>query len=112
MASTSNVLQNDTKSLTEQLRNVSVDLVPRTVTNFTASHRKQFKRLSQQLDSLFAMQCEVRATSGEGQVAAARQGIFDSLYFAQIHERRDRIHRAHNSTYRWILDPTPADPRR
>lgn len=35
----------------------------------------------------------------------AQQRIIDSLDFPQIDERKNKIPKAHESTYEWVLDP-------
>ena len=105
VASTSDSLQDDIKSLAEQLNNVSLESVQQIVAHFTASHRDLLEHLSNQLVSIFALHTDFRALSDESQMAAARQKIFDSLHFPQIRDRRDHILKAHNETYQWILKP-------
>ena len=105
MASTSDSIQDDIKSLAEQLNNVRLDSVQQTVAQFTESHRNLLAHLSNRLDSIFALHTDFRALSDESQIAAARQRILDSLHFPQIRERRYHISKAHNKTYQWILQP-------
>ena len=105
METTSVSLQEDIRLLADQLGNVSLDSVQQTVTQFTASHHDLLEHMSKQLDSIFALQTSSRALNDETQLAAARQSILDSLYFPQIHERRDHILQAHHGTYQWILEP-------
>lgn len=112
VASTSDSLQDDIKSLAEQLDNVSLESVQRTVAQFTASHRDLLEHLSNRLDSIFALHTDFRALSDESQMAAACQSILDSLYFPQIRERRDHIVKAHRETYRWILEPKQSETQR
>jgi hypothetical protein len=112
VASTSDSLQDDIKSLAEQLNNVCLDSVQQTVAQFTASHRDLLEHLSNRLDSIFALHTDFRALSDESQMAAARQSILDSLHFPQIRERRDHILKAHNETYQWILEPKQGGTQR
>lgn len=104
VASTSDLLQFDIKSLTEQLNNVSLDSVEQIVSRFTASHHDLLEILTRRLDSILDLHNDFRAFCNDSQTAAARQSILDSLYFPQISERRDHIYEAHNETYRWILE--------
>lgn len=112
VASASDSLQDDIKSLAEQLNNVCLDSVQQTVAQFTASHRDLLEHLSNRLDSIFALHTDFRTLSDESQIAAARQSILDSLHFPQIRERRDHILRAHNETYQWILEPKQGGTQR
>lgn len=104
MASTSDLLQDDIKSLTEQLNNINLDSVQQIVSRFTASHRDLLEGLTKRLDSIFDLHNGFRALCDESRTAAARQNLLDSLHFPQIRERRDHIFEAHNETYRWILE--------
>ena len=112
VASTSGLLQDDIKSLVEQLDKVSLDSVHKTVAQFTASHHDLLEHLSNRLDSVFALHTDFRALSDENQIAAARQSILDSLHFPQIHERKDHILEAHSETYQWILEPKQGELQR
>ena len=112
MASTSDSLQGDIKSLAEQLNNVCLDSVQQTVAQFTASHRDLLEHLSNRLDSIFALHTDFWALSDESQTAAARRSILDSLHFPQIRERRDHILKAHNETCQWILEPKQGETQR
>jgi hypothetical protein len=112
VTSTSNSLQDDIKSLAEQLNNVCLDSVQQTVAQFTASHRDLLEHLSNRLDSIFALHTDFRALSDESQIATARQSILDSLQFPQIRERRDHVLKAHNETYQWILEPEQGGTQR
>ena len=105
VASTSHSLQEDIKSLAEQLDDVCLVSVQQTVAQFTASHRDLLEHLSNRLDSIFALHTEFRALSNESQTADACQRVIDSLHFPQIRDRRDQILKAHNETYHWILEP-------
>ena len=105
VASTSDLLQYDIKSLTEQLNNVSLDSAQQVVSRFTASHRDLLEILTKRLDSILDLHTDFRTLCDETQTVGARQRILDSLYFPQISERRDHIYEAHNETYRWILEP-------
>jgi hypothetical protein len=105
VTSTSDLLQYDIKSLTEQLRNVSLDSVQQIVSQFTASHRDLLEILTKRLDSILDLHMNFRVLSDESQMATARQIILDSLHFPQIYERRDLIYEVHDETYRWILEP-------
>ncbi|KAF7504940.1 hypothetical protein GJ744_001587 [Endocarpon pusillum] len=105
VTSTSDLLQDDIKSLAGLLDNASLDSVQQAMAQFTASHGDLLEHLSNRLDSIFALHTDLRAFSNESQIAAARQKILDSLHFPQIEERRDHILKAHKETYRWILEP-------
>lgn len=103
VASTSDLLQYDIKSLTEQLNNINLDSVQQIVSRFTESHHGLLEGLTKQVDSILDLHDNCRALCDESQTAAARQSLLDSLHFPQIRERRDQIPEAHNETYRWIL---------
>ena len=105
VASTSESLQDDIKSLVVQLDNISLDSVQQTVAQFAASHRDLLEHLSNRLDAVFTMHMDFKVLSDMNQIAAARQSVLDSLHFPQIRERKDHILKAHNETYQWILEP-------
>ena len=112
VTSASDTLQDDIKSLAEQLDNMNLESVQQTVARFTASNHDLLEHLSNRLDSIFALHTDFRALSDETQMAAARQNILDSLHFPQIRERRNQIPKAHNETFQWILEPGEGKPQR
>ena len=105
VASTSESLQDDIKSLVAQLDNISLDSAQQTLAQFAASHRDLLEHLSNRLDAVFTMHVDFKVLSDKNQIAAARQSVLDSLHFPQIGERKDHILKAHKETYQWILEP-------
>ena len=110
--STSSSLQDDIKSLEAQLRDISLDSAEAVVSQFTTSHRDLLAHLSNRLDSIFTLHTNLRTVSSESQTAEAYQRILDSLHFPQIRERRSHVSKAHEGTYRWMLEPRLEGTRR
>lgn len=73
MTSTSKLLQNDIRLLTERLNNIGLDSGQQDVSKFVAVRRDVFGHLSDRLDSIFALQSDGRAFTDETQIALARQ---------------------------------------
>lgn len=112
VASTSESLQDDIKSLVVQLDNISLDSMQQTVAQFAASHRDLLEHLSNRLGAAFTMHMNFKVLYDKNHIAAARQSVLDGLHFPQIRERKDHILKAHNETYQWILEPKQGGTQR
>lgn len=82
------------------------------------SHRQQLQRMSERLEiSLAAQNNNLEALSHQINIlvkamkseTASQRKVLDSLYYAQMDERRNRINRAHSQTFQWIFRPKAED---
>lgn len=107
VASSSNQLQGDIKSLSKQINNLSLDAANQAMEEFTALHGDVLQRLSACTNSGFQPEKGHFAYANPQDLSLAYDNIMNSLYFPRITERQEQVPEAYRKTYRWILEPRP-----
>ncbi|ETS85085.1 hypothetical protein PFICI_03110 [Pestalotiopsis fici W106-1] len=107
--STSDSLSSEIQALTAQLNSTSLLSADDALRDLQGSHQDVLAELSQKLDAILSHQetsdLLKRFSILSDSTEVAQQRINESLTFPQIDERRNKIQRAHRSTYQWVLDP-------
>lgn len=107
VAGSSDQLQEDIKSLSKRIDNLSLDAATQAIEEFTALHGDVLQRLSTCTNSVFQPEKGHSAYADSRDSTLAYDNTINSLYFPRITERQEQIPEAYRKTYRWILEPRP-----